>query len=173
MQVFKIHQGYRDIGINYGLPVFYVDFGIGVNYNPEDIAKRLWTLGLRRGRWVTLRNNPVGERGCGVLVSGLKKLGVRVECEDESINKDPGWYPSVDRWIIWYNPDSKFNYGAMRPRQDMLMYKGGDIVGFLAETEKWDVLRGIVLLDKEDKRGGVWDLIKDKEVRVYEDKKYI
>ena len=166
MQVFKIHSGYRDIGINYGLPVFYVDFGVGVNYNAEDIAKRLYAIGLKKGRWVTLRNNPVGERGCGILVSGLKQLGVRIECEDEGLHGDPGWFPQVDRWIIWYKEGSKFNYGALRPRQDILMYKGNDIVGFLADTEKWDMLRGIIVKDRNE----VWETIKDYGIRVYEDK---
>jgi len=165
MQVFKIWQGYRDIGINYGLPVFYVDFGVGMNLSPEDIAKRAWTIGLRKNRWITFRNNPVGERGCGILTSGLKQLGVRVEAEDDGSHGTPGWYPQVDRWIIWYHEGSKFNFGAMRPRQDMLMYKGDDIVGFLSETEKWDALRGIIVPIREH----IWDLIKDYEVRVYED----
>jgi len=166
MNVFKIHQGYRDIGINYGLPVFYVDFGIGVSYDAEEIARRLFTLGLRRGRWVTLRNNPMGERGCGVLVGGLKQLGVRVEAEDEGLQGAPGWFPQVDRWIIWYREGSKFNYGVLRPRQDLIMYRGDDVVGFLADTEKWSVLRGIIVKDKAE----VWNLIKDYEVRIYENK---
>jgi len=163
MNVFQIWQGYRDIGINYGLPVFYVDFGIGVNYGAEDIARRLFTIGLRKDRWVTLRNNPVGERGCGVLVSGLKQLGIKIEVEDEGLYGTPGWFPSVDRWIMWYRESSKFNYGALRPRQDILIYKGDDIVGFLADTEKWDMLRAVVVKDKKE----VWELIKDKEVRIY------
>jgi hypothetical protein len=166
MNVFKIHQDYRDVGINYGLPVFYVDFGVGMSLSPEETARRLWTLGLRKGRWVILRNNPIGEKGCGVFVMGLKKLGVRVEVEDGGLFGTPGWFPQVDRWIVWYKENAKFNYGALRPRQDMLMYKGGDIVGFLSETEKWDVLRGIVVPERED---WIWEIIKDKEVRVYED----
>jgi len=163
MNVFKIHQSYRDIGINYGLPIFYVDFGIGIGYQAEDIARRLFTLGLKRDRWVCLRNNPVGERGCGVLVSGLKQLGVRVEAEDEGLHGTPGWFPQVDRWIIWYQKDSKFNYGALRPRQDILAYKGEAIVGFLANTDKWDILRAVIVKDRSE----VWGLIKDKEVRIY------
>lgn len=167
MNVFQIHQGYRDMGINYGLPVFYVDFGIGMNYTPEDIARRLFTQGIKKKGWVTLRNNPVGEKGCGILVSGLKQLGVRIEAEDEGLYGTPGWFPQVDRWIIWYKEASKFNYGALRPRQDMLMYRGEDVVGFLADTEKWDMLRGIITKDKHK----VWELIKDYEVRVYQENK--
>jgi len=121
-------------------------------------------MGLRRGGWVTLRNNPVGERGCGVLVEGLKHVGCRVEVEDGGLYGTPGWYPQADRWLIEYRKDSKFNYGALRPRQDMLIYKGDDVVGFLTETKDIQGLRAIVVKD----RNSVWDLIKDWEIRVYE-----
>ena len=166
MNVFQIHQGYRGIGINYGLPVYYVDFGVGVSYEPVDVAKRLMTLGLQKGGWVTLRNNPVNERGCGTLVSGLKQLGVKVEIEDEGRSGAPGWFPHADRWVIWHSQGSKFNYGALRPRQDMLIYKGDDILGFLTATEEEQALRAIVVDDRKE----VWELVKGKDVRVYEDK---
>lgn len=153
------------MGINYGLSVFYVDFGIGVGYNAEEIARRLFSQGLKKGGWVTLRNNPVGEKGCGILVSGLKQLGIKLEVEDEGIYGTPGWFPQVDRWILWYRTASKFNYGALRPRQDIIAYKGNDIVGFLADTDKWDVLRAVIV--EADDKDKVWQCIKDKEVRVY------
>lgn len=165
MNIFKIHQGYRDIGISYGLPVFYVDAGMGVNYDPLEIIKRLGAMGLRRGGWVVIRNNPVGERGCGVLVSGLKQVGCRVEVEDNGMNGTPGWYPQADRWIVEYKENSKFNYGALRPRQDMLIYRGEDVVGFLSKTRDVQGLRAIVVKDKNP----IWDLIKGFEVRVYEE----
>ena len=163
MNVFQIHQSYRTIGISYGLPVYYVDFGAGVSIEPVDVAKRLLVLGLEKGGWVVLRNNPVAERGCGVLVSGLKKLDCKVEVEDEGKNGAPGWFPQADRWMIWYSKSSKFNYGALRPRQDMLVYKGEDILGFLADTEGEHALRAIVVKDPKE----VWDLVKGKDVRVY------
>ena len=165
MNVFRLHQGYRDIGPNYGLPTFYVDVGIGVNYDPLEVIKRLGTMGLRKSGWVTIRNNPVGEKGCGVLVSGLKAVGCKVEVEDEGLNGTPGWYPQVDRWIIHYREGSKFNYGALRPRQDLLIYKGEDIVGFLTKTKDVQGLRAVVVKDRNE----VWNLVKDMEVRVYED----
>jgi len=126
----------------------------------------LFTLGLQKGNWVVLRNDPVGERGCGVLVMGLKQLGVRVEVEDNGLYGTPGWFPQVDRWIIWYHQNSKFNYGALRPRQDMLIYRGDDIVGFLEETDKLEILRAIITEDRKE----VWDLVRTREVRVYEKK---
>ena len=166
MNIFKIHQGCRTLGPNYGLPTFYVDVGIGVSYDPLEVIKRLGTMGLRKGGWVTIRNNPVGEKGCGVLVSGLKAVGCRVEVEDEGLYGTPGWFSQVDRWVLLYKEDSKFNYGAMRPRQDMLIYRGGDIIGFLGKTKEIQALKAVVVENKDE----VWDIVKDWEVRVYEEK---
>ena len=145
------------------MPVYFVDFGVGVGYEPAEIARRLLTMGLKKGGWVTLRNNPVSERGCGVLVGGLRQLGIRIEIEDDGVYGTPGWFPQADRWIIWWHPKSKFNYGALRPRQDILIYKGDDIIGFLSATEEEQVLRAVVVKDSKE----VWEIIKDKEVRVY------
>jgi len=168
VNVFKIHQGYRDLGISYGLPVYYVDFGVGVSYNPEQVANRLLTLGLQKGNWVVLRGSPVGEKGCGVLVSGLKHLGFKVEIEDEGAFGCPGWFPQVDRWILWYRDNTTFNYHALRARQDMLIYKGEDVLGFLTKTKDVQALRAVVVKDKKE----VWDIINNQgEVRIYEDSK--
>ena len=167
MNIFRIWQGYRDLGISYGLPVYFVDFGFGVSLQPADVGDRLLTLGLQRGEWVVLRNDSVGERGCGTLVSGLKHLGIKVEAEDSGAFGCPGWFPQVDRWIIWYKEDTKFNFGALRARQDMLIYKGDDPLTFLTKTKDVQALRAVIVKDKK----AVWDMVKGKEVRVYEDNK--
>lgn len=120
-------------------------------------------MGLKKGGWIVLRNNPVGEKGIGVLVGGLKQLGIKIEMEDDGFNGTPGWFPQADRWIMWWHPNSKFNYGALRPRQDILIYKGDDVVGFLSSTDQEQALRAVVVKDRKD----VWELIKDKEIRVY------
>jgi len=168
MMVFKIYQEYRDIGVNYGMVVHYVDFGIGASYAPADVAKKLFAEGLKRKDWVTFRGEPISVKGCGLLVQGLKQLGIRVEVEDGGKQKAPGWFSQVDRWLIWWSPTSVFNYGALRPRQELLMYGGDDIPGFLGETEKWDVSRGILVKDRE----GLKDAVKGKDIRVYKESEY-
>jgi len=166
MNVFQIHQGYRDLGIGFGLPVYFVDFGVGLSLNPEQTANRLFTLGLQKGEWVVLRGSPVGERGCGVLVSGLKHLGFKVEVEDEGAFGCPAWFPQADRWIIWYRAVSTFNYHALRARQDLLIFKGEDVLGFLANTKDIQALRAVMVKNRIE----VWDVIRGQgEVRVYED----
>jgi hypothetical protein len=89
-----------------------------------------------------------------------------VEVEDSGAFGCPGWFPQADRWIIWYKEGSSFNYHAMRPRQDMLIYKGGDVLSFLANTKDVQALRAVIVKDRKE----VWDIVRGTgEIRVYED----
>lgn len=166
MNVFKVHKGYRKFGLNYGLPVFHVDMGFGVNYDPTEVIKKLMDMDLKEGSWVVVRNNPLKEKGIGVLVQGLKYIRMKVEIEDDGTSLAPGWFPQVDRWIIEYKGDL-FNYMALRPRQDMLTYRGNDIDKFLEETKDVQALRVLVVKDEDE----VWDKVKDYNVRVYRNAK--
>ena len=162
MNVFRAYRGYRRFGLNYGLPVFFVDFGVGVSYTPTDLIRKLVGIGLDKGSWVVVRNS-LGERGIGDFVEGLKYIGTRVEVEGNGTYKTPGWFPMVDRWIVYYREGGVFNYGALRARQDMLICE--DEVD-LEKTEKLLALRVLIVDDPE----AVWDRVKDKEVRVYKEK---
>lgn len=162
MNIFKVYRGYRDIGLNYGLPVFYVVVGMAQSYDPLDLIKKLAGMGLRKERWVVIKNNPVGERGCGVFVQGLKRVGCKVEIEDDGSQGTPGWFPLVDRWTIYWK-DNKFNYGSLRHHQDLLIYDGDNIPYFLEKTKDFTVYKAILT----DDRGKVWDLVKDMDIRVY------
>lgn len=102
----------------------FIDFGFGRSLQPPEVLERLFTMGLKKGGWVTLRNNPVGERGCGVLVSDLKQVGIRTEVEDNGNYGTPSWFSLVDRSVVWYSKNSRFDYGALRAKQDMLIYRG-------------------------------------------------
>jgi len=166
MNVFKVHRGYRKIGVNYGLPVFFVDMGPGVGYTPEDLIKKLMGMGLREGSWVVIRNNGLKERGVGVLVSGLSYMGVRIEFEDDGKGMTPGWFPQVDRWVVDYIENNIFNYGALRNKIDILLCRGGDIEKFLEGTKGIQALKGVLVGDMD----GVWEKVKDYNVRVYEQK---
>lgn len=163
MNIFKIHKGYRKIGINYGLPVFYIDIGPGVGYEPTNVIRKLGSLGFDKGDWVVIRNNALRERGIGVLVSGLKFVGARVEFEDDGTSVTPGWFPEVDRWVVDYRDNAVFNYNALRPRQDMLICNGNDLGDFLERTKSLQALRAIVVDDMD----AVWDIVKNSNVRVY------
>lgn len=164
MKVFKIHQGYRRLGLGYGLPVFYVDLGFAITLTPEGVMEKLGEIGLATERWVVIRNNPLKEKGVGVLVSGLKFSKIKVELEVDGNDTTPGWFPDVDRWIVNWRPDGKFNYKALRPRQDILMGSQQDLRLFLSETRDLLALKAVVVDEPKE----VWDLVKKYDVRVYE-----
>lgn len=159
MNVFKVYRGYRRFGLSFGLPMFFVDFGVGVPYTPTNLIRKLAGIGLDKGSWVVVRNG-LNERGIGEFIEGLKYVGARVEVEGNGTNKTPGWFPIVDRWIVEYEKSGLFNYGALRPRQDMLVCK--DELD-LDKTEDLHALRVLVVDDPE----AVWDKVKNREVRVY------
>jgi len=163
MNVFKIHQGYRTIGVNYGLPVFYLDMGPGLKLDSIQVIEKLGQEGLNIGKWVVLRGNALREQGISSLIEGLKTCKVHVEVEDDGMSKCPAFFTSVDRWTIWYRQAGLFNYGALRPNRDLLVYEGPDAVDFLHRTREFSALKGIVVEDP----GSIFNLIKDSAVRVY------
>ena len=162
MHVFRITREYRKIGIGYGLPFFVIECGIGVSYTPEALLQKLVKEEANVGDWVVIKNG-LKEQGCGVLVEGLKQCKCKVEMEEDGTYKDPMWFPRVDRWLVLWANKGLFNYSALRPRQDLVMYDGTDVPGFLKETESLQCLKALIV----DKPEEVWDLVKKHEIRVY------
>jgi organic radical activating enzyme len=162
MNVFKIHKGIRKVGLSYGLPVIYIDIGPGANYKLEELIAKLSKDGLSKGTWIVIRGNPLSEKGIGTLVSALKYIGMRVEVEDEGMYGTPGWFPQVDRWTIYYKKGINFNLGALRARQDIILYKGEDIVGFIEDVKNCQAEKGIVANGEVD-----LDLLIRSNTRVY------
>jgi len=166
VNVFKLHREIRRVGHNYGLPVWFVDCGLGVSYSPENLIRKLASMGLTKGNWVVVRKG-VNERGVGTLVDALKYVGVQVEVEASGSDKAPGWFPKVDRWVVYWDGSTQFNFGAMRPKRDMLICKSEDLdemleqVGQNNQIDKGLVLNGQIDFDK------VWKY----KVRVYESEK--
>ena len=164
MNVFRIHRGYRKIGPSYGLPVFYVDMGPGLSLSVEDILMKLEKMGLFLGSMIVFRGNPLREKGMGILVEGLKSINLRVEIEEDSTRRDPLWFPKVDRWVVDWVEKPEFNYGVLRPRQDLLLCRNGKVDEFLKETNKIGCLKGLIADSIEE----VWEKVKDYDVRVFE-----
>ena len=162
MKVLRVNRGYRDFGINLGLPVFYVECGSGINKDPLKVIEELHEDGLNSRMWVVCQSL-LGERDAGTFVGSLKKLGCYVEIEHDGLGKVPGWYPQIDRWIVDWIKDTEWNYGAMRPNRDMLVCRDESKTDeFLAE--KSQALKVLVVKDRAE----VWDRVKNLTVRVYE-----
>ncbi len=164
MKVFKISRGYRKFGLGMGLPFFFIEMdGIGPDYTPEDLISKLGDMGLDIGGWVVLKGSPLNERSTGVLVKGLRFCRVNVEVEEGGNKITPGWFMDPNRWIIRWIEGGRFNYGVLRARQDMLVYEGKDIEGFLEKTKDCLGLKVAIVDEPEE----VWEQVKDHEVRVY------
>ncbi len=165
MNIFRMHRNYRKIGPGYGLPVFYIDIGFGMSLPIEEILIRLSKLGAYTGATVVFRRSPLKEKGIGVLVEGLKSIGLKVEVEENGEHRDPVWFPKVDRWIVDWKEKNEFNYGALRPRQDLLLCRDGNLDGFIRGTEKMMCLKGAISNNPDE----IWDTVKGSDIRVYQE----
>jgi hypothetical protein len=163
VNIFQVHLDYRKFGLGYGLPMLHIEMGPGVSYKLEELLDRLIKAGLRKDGWVVIMGDPSREQGTGVLIDALKTARVKIEVEDDGKGSCPGWILKTDRYIVDWNEISTFNYGALRSRQDMLVYRGSNIGYFLEKTVKEQALRVIVTKDPK----AIWDKVKDLEVRVY------
>ncbi len=152
MYIVTIKRGIRRVGLNYGLPMWFVECGFGPTYKPEEAIQELGKVGAARGDWVCVLNG-MKERGVGAFAEGLRAMSLRSEFEASSGDMTPGWYTTVSSWIVWWLPNGVFNYGAMRPRVDILIYKGNEIEKFLQEATKFPVDKGIVSKDEVVIRG--------------------
>jgi len=164
MDVFKISQTYRDVGMNYGLPVHVVEYGFGASYTPPELLKTLVTRGLSSRRWLILTSKPLIRRGLSAFVSLARKASVIIEIEEDGKTKEPTWAQDVDRWVVYYKEDALFNYGCLRPKRDVVLYEGSDPQKFVEATSTIAAIRALVVADRKS----VWDLVKNTEVRVYE-----
>lgn len=161
-----MYDGYRLLGPNYGLPVIYIEAGMGVNYTPEKLIEKLARMGIERESWIILRSNAARERGAGIIIQALKYMGIRLEIEDDGNSLAPSWFPEVDRWVVDWIENPKFIYEVLRIRQDIILYKGEDIEGFIKETKKLQALKAVLVDDMRE----VYKKVKGTGVRVYESK---
>lgn len=132
MNVFQITRTIRDVGYGYGLPVWLIEFGLGVSYTPETLLKKLAELGAHEKDWVVLRKG-CGERGVGTFVDALSYIHCKSEVEAFGGDPTPGWFNKADRWTVFWRDQSQFNFGALRKGQDMLVASEESLVEMLAK----------------------------------------
>ena len=161
MNVFKIGKEIRKVGHRYGLPMWFVDCGLGVQYAPEDLVRKMASIGLQKGDWVVIRKG-MQERGIGVLVEVLGYVGCGVEVEASSGDATPGWFTKAS-WIVQWSPNGRFNYGALRKGHDMLVCKEEELGDVLKRTNNTLIDVGLTLDGQVD-----FDKIWGSKVRVYE-----
>ncbi|KKL77467.1 hypothetical protein LCGC14_2034620 [marine sediment metagenome] len=163
MNVFKIHSGIRKVGYGYGMPVWFVDCGLGVNYTPEDLLRKLATMGLKEKDWVVIRGG-TKEKGVGTFVDALGYVHCKVEVEARGSNQTPGWFNKADRWTVYWDGNKAFNFTALRKGQDILIVESEELDEFLTELGGNDLIdKGLILNGQVD-----LDKVMKYKVRVYE-----
>lgn len=132
LSVGKMWEGVRQEGVNYGLPVMFIQLGPGAEYTSEDLVKEV--LVHTRCRWCCITGQNTTQVGMGTLVKGLSSVGMSIEVEVDGSIKDPGWLHTIDRWVVDYAKEGLFNYGALRS-QDMIRFviKGEGDLNFAKE----------------------------------------
>jgi len=166
MKIFGIEHKYREFGLSYGLPVWHIIHGFTTTIDPINIVDTMVKMGLQPGSWVCLTDGMMREQGFGTLLRALKSVRSRIEVEDDGSSKTPGEaFNLVDRYIIEWreSPMYAFNIGALRPMQDILVYRGEDIPKFIEATKDSGTVRVIEHPDPK----AIWGTVKNTNIRVY------
>lgn len=97
-----------------------IQCGLGTTYTPEDLLRKLVSLGLRDKEWVLIRRG-LSEKGIGSFVDALGLVHCKSEIEAYTHNTTPAWFTHADRWTVLMQGSKVFNVGALRRGQDMLL----------------------------------------------------
>lgn len=166
MNIISIERGLRQVGLNSGTPTFFIYPGPGRRRLAEELLVELRDKGINVKMWVSFMRGSLAERDIGSLVKACKDCRLLVEVEaDGSVQEPMMWFTSVDRWTVYWQQPTIFNYGALRARQDLLLFEGSmDMLGvFLKDTEKLPAVKGIVTEDPTT----MFEVVKDWPVRIY------
>jgi len=120
VQVFSISRQIRQIGYNYGLPVWVVEFGLGSTYTPEDLLRDLASKGIQEKDWIVVKNG-LDQKGVGTFVDAIGYIHCRSEIEAQGRDKTPAWFTKSDRWTVFWDGSHNFNFGALRRGQDIIL----------------------------------------------------
>ena len=116
----KISEGIRKEGVNYGLPMVFVQLGEGIPYNSAgDLAKEI--LLKTKCQWICILGINATQIGMGTFFKCLSAVGFETEVECSGLVRDPAYLHSVTRWVVDYVPDALFKYTALRP-SDMVRF---------------------------------------------------
>ncbi len=163
MNVIRIYEGYRKVGVNYGLPTYFVEIGPGLRLEPLELVKRLRDLGLDVDGWVVFTSGFASEKGAITLIEALKAVRVHIEAEEDGSNQIPTWFPAIDRWVIYWTGKLTFNFGALRPNRDFILCQGEDLGAFLKDTGAFQAVKAWVVEDPDK----VYEVAKRYGIRVY------
>lgn len=157
MKVFKVSRGVRKVGYGYGTLCWFVDCGLGVSYQPEELLKKMAREGLQEKDWVVVREG-MNEKGVGTFVDALGYVHCKSEVEAFGRHQTPGWFSKADRWTVYWDGNRNFNFGSLRRGQDMLIYQK------VEDIEPNELIEQGLLVNSQIEPNEVWKY----KVRVYE-----
>ena len=148
----KLWEGIRVEGLNYGLPTTFIKLGPGPEYSSEELVREV--LMHTKCKWACILGKNTTQVGIGTLTKGLSSVGLYLEVEVSGEMRDPGWFNTVDRWVVDYVQEPAFNYGALRSQDTVrFIVKGeGDLNFAKGGFEELRIFAGtkyIRLLDKK------------------------
>ena len=120
MNIFTIDKQIRQVGYNYGIPVWVVECGLGTSYTPEDLLRQLAIMGMQEKNWVVIKNG-LEQKGIGTFVDALGYVHCWSEVEATGRNKTPAWFTKASRWTVFWDGNRTFNFGALRRGQDIIL----------------------------------------------------
>jgi len=133
----RIFQGRRLEGNNYGLPTTFIELGESIEYPKVDGLVEEIYLSSQNKR-ICIKGTDTTKVGTGSLIKSLYALGLLVELEVQGSILTPGWYRSVNNWVVDYVPRGGFTYNILR-RDDMIRFdvsKEQDLDLFLASFDE-------------------------------------
>lgn len=120
IEIERVWEGVREEGLNYGLPSTFIILGPGPEFTAEELVREI--LVNTKCRWVCIQGEGTTRVGMGSVIKGLSSSGLMIEIEVSGEFKDPGWFTSVDRWLVDYVPNGAFNYAALRSNDMVRFY---------------------------------------------------
>lgn len=125
-EVERIYEAVREEGTNQGVITTFVRLGPGSSYSSVDefMAELYPSL---RTTWICFCGEDTTRVGMGTLIQALKELRYSVELMYSGNLREPGWFNSVDLWMVDYLTQSFFSYNRLRPR-DSVRFKVPDEV---------------------------------------------
>jgi hypothetical protein len=167
MNIFSIDKEYREYGPNYGLPVINIQFGLAYSMKLEDIILSTGKLNLPSGSWVILSGKNVSHQlGLQELIKAMHFMHWLIELEETTLNPPPAWFVQVDRWILNYESNSKYNLKGLRTRTDLPLLRNLDLLDeFIKEVQPLKCLLGLLAPDPLK----VWNKVNSTGIRVYKE----
>ena len=107
IEVKRIYDGIRTEGLNFGIPMTFLELGEGKEYTgAEQLLGEI--IHLSYCRWICIKGESTTRVGMGTLTEGLRKCLYNVEIEIAGERSAPNWKRQAN-WIVDYTSEMAFD----------------------------------------------------------------